>query len=86
MSDPAVTRDLLRAALDRAAEAGDMAAFERVLTAMTGLAAEAGQQAGQHDATTAIVAARPPRTFTYGDAAKDAIRAVTAKRAGGNRA
>jgi hypothetical protein len=85
MTDPTITRDILLAALDKAAEAGDMAAFERVISAMGGLATADDQQAHQHDATAAVVAARPPRTFTYGNAAKTAIRAVTAKRAGGNR-
>jgi hypothetical protein len=85
MPDPSITRDILRAALDKAAEAGDMAAFERVISAMGGLATTADQQDHPHDPTAAVVAARPPRSFTYGDEAKTAIRAVTAKRAGGNR-
>lgn len=86
MTDPSIARDILSAALDKAADRGDIAAFERIITAMGGLATEASQQPGHPDATAAIVAARPPRTFAYGDEAKNAIRAVTAKRAGGNRA
>jgi hypothetical protein len=85
MADAALTRDILAAALDRAADKGDLAAFERIITAMGGLATEASHQPGHSDATAAIVAPRPPRTFTYGDGAKTAIRAVTAKRAGGGR-
>lgn len=89
MSDPTITRDILQAALDKAADRGDMAAFEHILGAMAGLATEVGQQPGQDrdlKATTALVAARPPRTFTYGDNTKAAIRAVTPKKMGGNRA
>jgi hypothetical protein len=80
MPDPTITRDILRAALDKAAEAGDMEAFERVISAMRGLATAADQQDHKRDATAAVVAARPPRSFTYGDGAKTAIRAVTPKR------
>lgn len=88
MHDPTITRDVLRAALDKAADAGDMEAFERVITAMGGLTAAVGDQPGQDrdlKATMALVADRPMHTFDYGDDAKTAIRAVTPKRAGGNR-
>lgn len=88
MTDPAITRDVLRAALDKAADAGDMEAFERVITAMGGLTTAVDQQPGQDrdlKATMALVAARPMRTFDYGDDAKTAIRAVTPKKMGGSR-
>lgn len=88
MTDPSITRDILQAALDKAADKGDMAAFERIMNAMAGIATEIGQQPDQNrdlKTTEALVAARPMRTFTYGDNTKAAIRAITPKKMGGNR-
>lgn len=40
MADPRITRDILRGALNKHGDNGDMESFERVLTAMTGLETE----------------------------------------------
>lgn len=37
MSDPRITRDILRGALNKHGDNDDMEAFERVLNAMTGI-------------------------------------------------
>lgn len=89
MPDPTITRDILRGALNKHADNGDMDRFEQVLNAMNGLATAVDQQAPPADrdlkATMALVAARPMRGYDYSDTTKTAIRAVTPKRMGGNR-
>jgi hypothetical protein len=89
MPNPTITRDILREALNKHADNGDMDRFERVLNAMDGLATTIEHQTPPTDrdlkATMALVAARPMRGFTYSHPTQAAIRAVTPKRMGGNR-
>jgi hypothetical protein len=48
MADPRITRDILRGALNKHGDNGDMESFERVLSAMDGLEDEiARYQPGQ---------------------------------------